>query len=213
MTETALRFYRDEIGPDAAPVPLPPGIRTIYVRRGAARLDGVPVAEDEAWFGDEAATLASDGATVWRCEFVSLTDPAVLLPGADSTLLLEAPLTTLPPAGGLMMRCDSVAFPPGGCAYTHTHQGPGIRCLQKGTIRIDSDGRSTHFGPGEPWFEAGPIPVFAQADADRESRFIRISILPRTLEGKSSITYVLPEDRDKPKRQTYRGYFDRMIET
>ena len=54
-----------------------------------------------------------------------------------------------------------------------------------------------HYGPGEPWFEAGPIPVFAQADAARDSRCVRVSILPRALEGKSSITYVLPEDRDK----------------
>lgn len=213
MTGAALRFYRDQIGPDAGPISLPPAIRTIYLRTGAARLDGVTIAEDEAWFGDGAATLACDSATIWRCEFTPQTDPKILLPGADSGLLLEAPLTTLPPDGGLMMRCDSVAFPPDGCAYTHTHQGPGIRCLQKGTIRIDSDGHSTYFGPGEPWFEAGPIPVFAQADADQESRFIRVSILPRTLEGKSSINYVLPEDRDKPKRQTYHGYFDRMIET
>ena len=168
--------------------------------------------EDGAWFGDGATTLQCSGATVWRCEFARQADTPVLLPGVNSVLLLEAPLAALPADGSLMMRCDSVAFPPGGCAHTHTHKGPGIRCLQKGPIRIDSDGHSSHFGPGEPWFEAGPVPVFAQADSELESRFIRISILPRALEGKSSITYVLPEDRDKPKSQTYRGYFDRFFE-
>jgi len=208
----ALRFYRDNIGPGADPVSLPAGIRTVYARRGAVRLDGVSVAEDDAWFGDGATTLECEGATVWRCEFARQADTPVHLPGVNSVLLLDAPLTTLPPDGGLMMRCDSVVFPPGGCAFTHTHKGPGIRCLQKGTIRIDSDGHSSHFGPGEPWFEAGPVPVFAQADAEQESRFIRISILPRALEGKSSIAYVLPEDRDKPKSQAYRGYFDRFFE-
>lgn len=210
MSDHALRFYRDEPGPD--PAALPAGVRTIYARMGGATVDGAAVAEDEAWFGDEAVTLAGAGATLWRCEFGPAAADPVLLPDSRSTLLLEAPLTTLPEEGGLMMRCDSVAFPPGGCAYTHTHKGPGIRCLREGTIRIDSDGQSHQYGPGEPWFEAGPVPVFAQADMDRDSRFIRISILPRALEGKSSITYVLPEDRDKPKAQTYRGYFDRFID-
>ena len=46
------------------------------------------------------------------------------------------------------MRGDSVAFPPGGCAYLHRHQGPGIRCLIEGGIRIDTHERSTSFGPG-----------------------------------------------------------------
>ena len=40
------------------------------------------------------------------------------------------------------------AFPPGGCAYLHRHQGPGIRCLLEGGIRIDTHGRSTSYGPG-----------------------------------------------------------------
>lgn len=212
MSGAVLRFYRDELGPADGPVALPAGTRTVYLRAGAATLDGDSVAEDDAWFGDGSVTLEGAGATMWRCEFADAAADPVLLPAGRSALLLEAPLTTLPAEGGLMMRCDSVAFPPGGCAYTHTHKGPGIRCLREGTIRIDSDGQSHHYGPGEPWFEAGPVPVFAQADSDRDSRFIRVSILPRALEGKSSIAYVLPEDRDKPKSQTYRGYFDRFID-
>jgi hypothetical protein len=110
------------------------------------------------------------------------------------------------------MRCDSVAFPPGGCAYLHAHQGPGVRCLREGSIRIDSGGRSHSYLPGEPWFEAGPEPVFAQADAERPSRFIRVMLLPRGLLGKSSIRYLRDEDRDKPKSQTYRSYFEAFIE-
>jgi hypothetical protein len=212
VTGYTLRFYRDEIGPGDGPVSLPAGLRTIYVRSGAARLNGAAVTEDDAWFGDGVAKVEGTRATFWRCEFAPRADKPLLPPNVVSVLLLDSPLKTLPSDGGMMMRCDSVAFPPGGCAFTHTHKGPGIRCLQKGTIRIDSDGGSNHYGPGEPWFEAGPVPVFAQADADRETRFIRVSILPRALEGKSSITYVLPEDRDKPKSQTYRAYFDRFID-
>ena len=60
-----------------------------------------------------------------------------------------------------------VAFPPGGCAFLHTHQGPGIRCLIEGGIRINTHGASTAHAPGGAWFEAGPEPVYAQAAADR----------------------------------------------
>ena len=105
-----------------------------------------------------------------------------------------------------LLRLDSVAFEPGGCAFLHTHRGPGIRCVKEGTIRIDSEGYSTSYGPGTPWFEVGPEPVFAQADKNIPTRFIRASVLPLELLGISSIHYVNNEDRDKPKSQSYRGY-------
>ena len=40
--------------------------------------------------------------------------------------------------GDWVVRCDRVDFPPGGRAYLHTHTGPGIRCLLRGSIRIES---------------------------------------------------------------------------
>ena len=67
---------------------------------------------------------------------------------------LSAYLETMP-KGDLLMRGDSVAFPPGGCAYTHVHQGPGIRCMIEGGIRIDTHGRSTSYGPAAPGTRAG----------------------------------------------------------
>jgi hypothetical protein len=110
------------------------------------------------------------------------------------------------------MRGDSVAFPPGGCAYLHTHQGPGIRCLIEGGIRIDTDGVSTSYGPGSPWYESGPEPVFAQAAMDRPSRFIRVMILPRALAGKSSLQLVNEADRARPRAQQYKIFADAPIE-
>ncbi len=85
------------------------------------------------------------------------------------------------PKGELLLRGDSVAFPPGGCAYLHRHQGPGTRCVFEGAIRIDTHGKSTSYGPGGAWYETGPDPVFAQAAADKPTRFIRVMILPRAL--------------------------------
>jgi len=123
---------------------------------------------------------------------------------------LTAFLETLP-KGDLIMRADSVGFPGGGCAYRHTHQGPGIRCLIEGGIRIDTHGRSTSYGPGGAWYEAGPDPVFAQAAEDAPSRFIRVMILPRALLGQSSIQYVNEDDRAKPKSQQYKIYADAPV--
>jgi len=115
-------------------------------------------------------------------------------------------LTTLPD-GDLIWRGDSVAFPPGGCAYLHRHQGPGIRCLIEGSLRIDTAGQSQTHEIGDAWFESGPAPVFAQAGS-RPTRFIRVMILPRALIGKSSIQYVNEEDKAKPKTQQYRVFVD-----
>ena len=116
-------------------------------RAGAARRGGVTCWRWELSRGDHGSTVAS-------------------APGMISHEKLTAYLETLP-KGDLLMRGDSVAFPPGGCAYLHRHQGPGIRCLIEGGIRIDTHGRSTSYGPGGAWYETGPDPVFAQAAADK----------------------------------------------
>jgi hypothetical protein len=219
-----LRLYEDTLSNTAQAVALPPMPRVIFVVHGAATIDGIAVNDGETWYSEtrhsetwhsEAEIMLAPGAsgvTGWRFELVpeGAGDAPLLAAGIRSQLKLEARLDTLP-AGELLMRCDSVAFPPGGCAYQHRHQGPGIRCLIEGGIRIDTDGRSTSYGPGGAWYESGPTPVFAQAAADRPSRFIRVMILPRTLLGKSSIQYVNEEDKAKPKSQQYRVFVDAPI--
>ena len=85
------------------------------------------------------------GATMWRWE---LSDPRQPAPkqtsvSVDSRDKIAALLETLP-EGDLLWRGDSVAFPPGGCAYLHRHQGPGIRCVIDGTLRVDTNGRVAH---------------------------------------------------------------------
>ncbi|MGC2125919.1 MAG: hypothetical protein WA652_23995, partial [Xanthobacteraceae bacterium] len=126
--------------------------------------------------------------------------------GGVSREKLTAQLETLP-TGPLLLRGDSVAFPAGGCAYLHRHQGPGIRCLIDGAIRIDTHGRSTSYGPGGAWYETGPDGVFAQA-ANRPTRFIRVMVLPLAYLGKSSVQYLNEEDKAKPKSQAYKIFSD-----
>jgi len=59
----------------------------------------------------------------------------------------------------------------GGCAYRHTHQGPGIRCLLEGGIRIDTAGARPRTAPAAPGTRAGPSRV--RAGGRSASRFIR----------------------------------------
>jgi hypothetical protein len=205
-----LRLYEDVLSSDAAPVNLLALPRMIFVAHGSVAIADRTLRDGEAFGSEDTATLKAggEGATLWRWEFVSSDADAGTLSGqgAVSHEKLAARLETLP-QGRLLLRGDSVAFPPGGCAYLHRHQGPGIRCLLEGGVRIDTHGRSTSYGPGGAWYESGPDPVFAQA-ADRPTRFIRVMILPVAYVGKSSVEYLREEDKAKPKSQTYKMYAD-----
>ena len=208
-----LRLYEDTLSADAAiEGALPAMPRMIFVVHGAATVAGRAFGDGEAWFGDGELRLmpGKAGVTCWRFELsMAATSGAARGRGVVSHEKLSVALDRLP-AGDLLMRGDSVAFPPGGCAYLHTHQGPGIRCLLEGGIRIDTHGRSTSYGPGGAWFESGLEPVFAQG-ADRTTRFIRVMILPRALLGKSSIAYVNEDDKARPKSQQYKIFVDEPI--
>jgi len=207
-----LRLVEDVFS-DGAEMILGAEPRMIFVLHGAIAVDGKTFIDGEAWSGQDGAKFVAGpaGAMCWRYELSpSVSDDVVIANGVTSRTKLAAPLEFLPKSD-LLLRGDSVAFPPGGVAYLHRHQGPGIRCLIEGGIRIDTHGRSTSYGPGGAWFESGPDPVFAQAALDRPSRFIRVMILPQTLLGKSSIQYVNDEDKAKPKSQSYRVYADMPI--
>ncbi|HEX9646460.1 MAG TPA: hypothetical protein VGB88_03100 [Alphaproteobacteria bacterium] len=208
LASPTLTLFEDRLAPGAVLGPAPAaGHRVIYVAEGAATVDGAAAAEDEARYGAADASIAAgrSGAVLWRWQVADGDVPA----GAGSTGKLAVALARHGIGRGRwLLRCDSVWFPPGGCAYLHTHRGPGIRCLRTGSIRIDTAGTSTRYRPGEAWFEPGPEPVFAQGDAEHETRFIRVMVLPPALAGQPSITYVRSEDRDRPKSQRYRGYCD-----
>jgi hypothetical protein len=205
-----LRLIEDTFSDDAA-LRLPAAARFVFVVHGSVTIAERSLSDGEAWHGEAPATITAGkaGAACWRFELGGGNAGGVA-PGVASREKLAAPLTTLP-AGDLLLRGDSVGFPPGGCAYRHRHQGPGIRCLIEGGIRIDTHGRSTSYGPGGAWFESGPEPVFAQAAADRPSRFVRVMILPGTLIGKSSIEYLDEADKAKPRLQQYKIFADAPI--
>jgi hypothetical protein len=205
-----LRLYEDVLSNDGE-LSLPALPRMLFVTHGSLAVADRTVRNEEVFSGEGAVTLKAggEGATVWRWELAAGNADAAAGRGVVTREKLSARLETLP-KGALLLRGDSVAFPPGGCAYRHRHQGPGIRCLIEGGIRIDTHGHSTSYGPGCAWYETGPDAVFAQA-ADRPTRFIRVMILPQTYLGKSSVEYLNEEDKAKPKSQAYKIFVDMPI--
>jgi hypothetical protein len=137
-----LRLYEDVLSSaDKSEFRLPPTPRFIFVVNGSATIGDHPVSEGEAWQGESAITVkpGAVGVTCWRWEVARGDQGAATAngPGLITHEKLSAFLETMP-KGDLLMRGDSVAFPPGGFAYLHRHQGPGIRCLIEGCIRIDT---------------------------------------------------------------------------
>jgi len=204
-----LRLIEDFLT-DRGALSLPALPRMLFVVRGSVTIGQRAVAQGEAFFSEDLITAHAErtGATVWRWELSDPRQPAAKATGSSvsSWPKLAAPLETLA-EGDLLWRGDSVTFPPGGCAYLHRHQGPGIRCMIDGSLRVDTAGQSHTYEIGDAWFESGPEPVFAQA-GDRPTRFIRVMILPHALVGKSSIQYVNEGDAAKPKTQQYKVFVD-----
>ncbi len=221
MKTYALRLLEDRLQPGCEIVPaVPARNRVIYVVEGDVTVtsEGGPQMRgaNEAWFGAAPCSVegGAHGARLWRWELVSsppADDGAASGNGVASTAKLTQALD-LDPQGAYLMRCDRVDFPLGGKAYTHQHQGPGIRCLLRGEFTVTVYEKASLFHPGDPWFEAGPDPVYAEASTSELSSFARAMVLPRSLKGRSSIRYVRDEDRDKPKTQTYTMFVDEFVE-
>jgi len=209
MADFSLALFEHRLG-GGETLALPPGNRVLYLVDGAAKLaaadSAAALAANSAWCGAGALTVdGAAGATVLRFE---LSRGA---PAPAGRLVLAAPVA-LDPAEKYLMRGDRVDFPVGGVAHLHRHQGPGIRRLLHGSIRIETQGKTHDVAPGEAWFETGPDPVFAAASTSAETAFVRVMILPLALTGRSSIGYVDAEDKDKPKTQRYQVFIDFPIQ-
>lgn len=198
--------------------------RVLYVASGQliVRKGGneTAVDMDKAWFGSGecTATAGPESARVLRYELVKGASGAGtrtdLLSGSvvESKVLLEHPID-LDPNGQYLMRCDRVDFDPGGEALPHGHRGGGIRCLLMGRLDVRvAAGPFRTMRPGNAWFESGKEPVHAVASRDEPTSFIRVSILPREIRGKSSILYVNPDDAARSKPRRYTVFVDDPIE-
>lgn len=220
MPVLSLRLYKDRLPAGCPPVFLPHVPRALYVREGGLMADdasgGRLLDTDQGHVVDGTLVLRNDAAPtlLWRWELDLAERPATAaLPSAPATtsrLLLESPVD-LDPRFDWLMRCDWVAFPPGGVALTHVHQGPGIRVVHHGQIAIETLGQRHVHEAGEAWFELGHAPVLAPTTEAGPTAFVRCFLLPRPLKGLSSIRYVRAEDAGAPKTQRYRVFAERFI--
>lgn len=217
MSKYAFRLYSDSLAAKATFAGELAAInRIIYVQDGSATLhcagQAMTLAPNSAWFARAACEVAAgaNGAQLLRWELIK-PDAVPTAASAQSRLLLETELDLGAP-DAYLFRCDRVDFPPGGIAYTHTHQGAGIRCLLKGEFTVETGGHTTRVAPGGAWFESGPDPVLATAWNKSPTGFARVMVLPRALKGKSSLRYMKPEDLDKPKPQQYQIFVDEFID-
>ena len=204
-----LRLHADRLDAGATLDLAAGAVRAVYVEAGhvnAAAFGTVAsLAANSAWFGASMASLhaGAEGARLLRFEFVAA--------GQGRGGLLASSELAFDPKGEWLLRCDRVEFPPGGIAYRHTHQGPGLRCLVAGSIRIETGGGGKDYALGQAWFENGVDPVLARASPRETTAFIRVMVLPRAILGKSSIRYVDEADKDKPRVQRYQIYIDQPI--
>ena len=196
----SLRLIDDHLAAGASPPPERPGVpRVLYAVSGTLQ-DGNPAAPAPAVGpGHDRARAGAGGARLYRVELVRQPPPS-----AGGRVLLEHPLD-LSDGAAWLMRCDRVDFEPGGVAPRHRHRGGGIRCLLRGRLEVTvAAGALRVVRPGECWFESGREPVLAIASRDEETSFVRFSVLPAEIRGRSSIVYVDPADatRGRPRRYT-----------
>src|SRR5262245_66000185 len=109
-----LRLAEDIFSNDAT-LALPPLPRMIFVVHGAITIVVRTFTDGEAWHGEGAVTLKAGkaGAACWRFELAATAAAEPATPGVASREKLAARLETMPP-GELLVRGDSVGFPPGG---------------------------------------------------------------------------------------------------
>ena len=154
--------------------------------------------DGEAWNGEGACSLTAgrtaspSGASNWRRPAASPSVKGIL----RSQEKLAAALETMP-QGELLLRGDSVAFPPGGCAFRTSTGAPAS---------APARGRRSHRHPR-------PLDLLRPGRAlvrDRHRPGVRAGrggpaeplhprhVLPRELLGKSSFQFVNEDDKAKP---------------
>jgi len=210
----SLRLIDDTLTPGAHHRPaLGAAAGVLYVATGDLHGEGdgaaaAPLESGRARLaGTSGTTVAgASGARILRFELVRQPPPP-----ACGRVLLEHPMA-LAPGGSWLIRCDRVDFHRGGIALPHRHQGGGIRCLLRGRLDVTvGQGTARAMRPWDAWFESGKEPVLAVSSKDEDTSFIRVSLLPVEIRGKSSMIYVDPGDVARSKPRTYTVYVDEPI--
>lgn len=104
---------------------------------------------------------------------VLANEPAI--PGMSRQLLLKQPL---PPLGDHPeARVIRVHFPTGFKTPLHTHEGPGPRYVLKGKLRVEDNGNSQVYGPGDVFWETGAA-MTVQAISGDDAEMVIFEVAP-----------------------------------
>jgi quercetin dioxygenase-like cupin family protein len=104
---------------------------------------------------------------------VLANEPAI--PGMSRQLLLRQPL---PPLGDHPeARVIRVHFPTGFKTPLHTHEGPGPRYVLKGKLRVEDNGKSQVYGPGDVFWETGAA-MTVQAISGDDAEMVIFELAP-----------------------------------
>jgi hypothetical protein len=212
-----LRIYHDHLV-EGGEAMLAAERRVIYCVAGDVELSSegrnVRLCEDEGFFSNQKVVVrgGSEGACLWRWELVQPNTVAgeIQCQGIKSTNAGDYKIE-LDTSVKRLMRLDRVSFPLGGEALTHIHAAPGVRCQLTGSLLVDTLGGHRRMWPGDTWVEHGPDPVYARGSKVHLSGFVRVMIVPEEYKGRSTITYIRPDDKDKPKFQSYKRYLEEPI--
>ena len=95
-------------------------------------------------------------------------------PGMSRQLLMKQ---TLPPMGSDMeARVIRVQFPSGFKTPEHTHEGPGPRYVLKGKLRVEDNGQTHVYGPGDVFWETGAaMTVHSIGGSDAEMLIVELA--------------------------------------
>ena len=210
----SLRLIDDALAPDACYRPAP-GSATgvLYLAAGDVQFEGdghaaTPLEPGRACLAAKpgGAIAGPSGARILRFELVRQPPPP-----AGGRVLLEHPMA-LAPGASWLVRCDRVDFDRGGIARPHRHRGGGIRCLLRGRLDVTvGEGTTRVMRPWDAWFESGKEPVLAVSSPDEDTSFVRVSMLPAEIRGKSSMMYVDPGDAARSTPRTYTVYVDEPV--
>ena len=165
--------------PGAGGLVLPPGLpRFVYVRDGEARLeDGTVLGAGDGRFLPTGARIS--GGTLWLYE---AGPHASFLEGAGISLVLSRPLA-LERAETRLLRADRIESRSGSVTPRHFHRGPGIRRVLYGSILGQIGDHWDRFDAGRAWFESGTEAVVGRNVHSGNSAFIRLLVLPISLQG------------------------------
>ena len=106
--------------------------------------------------------------------------------------------------GAYLMRCDRVESSSAPKRCRIATGAAAAADLVHGTLELRIEGeRDRVIKAGEAGFESGREPVYARASSTTPTSFIRCSILPLEILGRTSIMYVDPRDAgSKPRKYT-----------